>query len=516
MFTLCYAVCTQLLVCLSVIRVVYRPHQLFAALKGAAGGTPEKLLAAVSLLPDGRATAFDIDDGGDDDTANSERRRHFHYQPLLCNDLALLFYTVFSYELMFADDADIFTATSSTVAAVSITGTGTAGSEFSPLMSADNTRLLISVLRETLFRWCWTGSDGSPGAPVVAAGGDIPVVQRLLIGLVDKQHASNSFLVEENSCGGELLLLYQSLCHNEISDGAHLQPSELPLLSKVHVVVKLFNQLYERHCRFYRRQTHAEAAANEMLWLWPNTFFAGPTGAVVVVPTLSTPSTLSTGTGLLQVGVGTGAGTGAAAGRSDLRSLMSHDGSDERDILAYAAGYGPLVGSVSTSLEGIASTTGKVSFAAACLFKAVVIMLPQVIPFQRRVSVFECLLKHDRAADMRHSLSHRDGGGSAVEMMMQMMQIEQPFHSGPGIGLRVRRSHVLEDSFATLEADPVNRTRMKNRMQVEFVSEDGHRETGIDGGGLFKEFIDLFLKTAFDPATSHLFLPTTEQWLVSS
>ena len=48
----------------------------------------------------------------------------------------------------------------------------------------------------------------------------------------------------------------------------------------------------------------------------------------------------------------------------------------------------------------------------------------------------------------------------------------------------------------------------QGRVQVEFVG-----EAGIDGGGLFKEFIDSFLKAAFDPSLG-LFCASSSQLLV--
>ena len=47
---------------------------------------------------------------------------------------------------------------------------------------------------------------------------------------------------------------------------------------------------------------------------------------------------------------------------------------------------------------------------------------------------------------------------------------------------------------------------------MEFVSEQGLDEAGIDGGGLFKEFIDSFSKSAFSPSFG-LFVPTSHQLL---
>ena len=48
----------------------------------------------------------------------------------------------------------------------------------------------------------------------------------------------------------------------------------------------------------------------------------------------------------------------------------------------------------------------------------------------------------------------------------------------------------------------------QGRVQVEFIG-----EAGIDGGGLFKEFIDSFLKAAFDPSLG-LFCASSSQLLV--
>lgn len=41
--------------------------------------------------------------------------------------------------------------------------------------------------------------------------------------------------------------------------------------------------------------------------------------------------------------------------------------------------------------------------------------------------------------------------------------------------------------------------RLKSRFQVSFINELGVREAGIDGGGLFKDYIDTLAKHAFDP-----------------
>lgn len=51
---------------------------------------------------------------------------------------------------------------------------------------------------------------------------------------------------------------------------------------------------------------------------------------------------------------------------------------------------------------------------------------------------------------------------------------------------------------------------LKGRIQVTFVNQHGVEEAGIDGGGVFKEYMDLLTKRAFDPQYA-LFLATEDQ-----
>ena len=78
---------------------------------------------------------------------------------------------------------------------------------------------------------------------------------------------------------------------------------------------------------------------------------------------------------------------------------------------------------------------------------------------------------------------------------------------GGSVQVKVHRDSIVEDAFLGLRQAG---GRLKGRVQVEFMG-----EAGIDGGGLFKEFIDSFLKTAFNPALG-LFCPTSAQLLVPS
>lgn len=120
--------------------------------------------------------------------------------------------------------------------------------------------------------------------------------------------------------------------------------------------------------------------------------------------------------------------------------------------------------------------------------KLLLACVPQVIPFNKRVGIFQHLLEHDKRNPM-HS----------------------PFFHAPGNQVRVQRDNIVQDSFEALRYSPAQ--SIKGRLQIEFISTQGYAEAGIDGGGLFKEFIDLFTKSAFDPSLG-LFVSTSSQQLV--
>ncbi|KRT78249.1 hypothetical protein AMK59_6682 [Oryctes borbonicus] len=63
--------------------------------------------------------------------------------------------------------------------------------------------------------------------------------------------------------------------------------------------------------------------------------------------------------------------------------------------------------------------------------------------------------------------------------------------------ITVRRTHLYEDAFEKLSHR--NESDMRRRLRIQFINNVGLEEAGIDGGGLFKEFINEVLKTAFDP-----------------
>jgi hypothetical protein len=123
------------------------------------------------------------------------------------------------------------------------------------------------------------------------------------------------------------------------------------------------------------------------------------------------------------------------------------------------------------------------------MVKTILTFIPQVIPFNQRVQLLHALIEKD----------HHNYQDMTTTSFFQV-----PEH------IEIRRDHLIEDAVEKLY--PIGH-KMKSRIQIQFISAQGFAEAGIDGGGLFKEFMDSFAKTICDPAYG-LFIPTTSQQLV--
>ncbi|XP_058118357.1 ubiquitin-protein ligase E3C [Anopheles ziemanni] len=102
--------------------------------------------------------------------------------------------------------------------------------------------------------------------------------------------------------------------------------------------------------------------------------------------------------------------------------------------------------------------------------------IPFVVPFNTRVGVFQGLV----AADKLRTQGDLQG-----------------FLQGPSTQMTVRRSHLYEDAFDKLS--PTNEPDIRPKFRIEMVNSVGLREAGIDGGGVFREFLSELIKLAFDP-----------------
>ncbi|KAG5896718.1 hypothetical protein JTB14_014594 [Gonioctena quinquepunctata] len=74
----------------------------------------------------------------------------------------------------------------------------------------------------------------------------------------------------------------------------------------------------------------------------------------------------------------------------------------------------------------------------------------------------------------------------------------------------IRRTHIYEDAFEKISNK--SELDLKHKVRIQFINSVGLEEAGIDGGGIFKEFINEVLKTAFDPNRG-FFLMTADNTL---
>lgn len=100
--------------------------------------------------------------------------------------------------------------------------------------------------------------------------------------------------------------------------------------------------------------------------------------------------------------------------------------------------------------------------------------IPFVVPFEVRVEIFRQFIQMDR--DRLGIVDSR-----AVWLARQRA--------------RVRRGHVAEDGYDQLN---IPGGQLKGPIEITFVDKFGETEMGIDGGGLFKEFLTDVIKEAFD------------------
>ncbi|XP_015926212.1 ubiquitin-protein ligase E3C [Parasteatoda tepidariorum] len=114
---------------------------------------------------------------------------------------------------------------------------------------------------------------------------------------------------------------------------------------------------------------------------------------------------------------------------------------------------------------------------------------PFAIRFHDRFKIFQSLIVKDK----------HDNQGELLNFQM-----------GPLIRVTIRRNFIYEDasSALSLQSEP----NIKMRILVQLVNAVGLDEVGIDGGGLFREFMHELLKTCFDPNRG--FFKTTHDGLL--
>ncbi|KAL1129646.1 hypothetical protein AAG570_012591, partial [Ranatra chinensis] len=75
--------------------------------------------------------------------------------------------------------------------------------------------------------------------------------------------------------------------------------------------------------------------------------------------------------------------------------------------------------------------------------------------------------------------------------------------------VNIRRDYLYEDAFEKLSFDVV--PELKLPIRIHFTSSIGVEEPGVDGGGIFREFLTDLLRTAFDPSRGFFLLTNDNQ-----
>lgn len=96
---------------------------------------------------------------------------------------------------------------------------------------------------------------------------------------------------------------------------------------------------------------------------------------------------------------------------------------------------------------------------------------PFLVPFTSRVKIFTSQLAASR---------RRNGAPPAL-----------PRHR-----FKIRRNHILEDAFNQLSR--LSEEDLQGSIRITFVNEFGVEEAGIDGGGIYKDFMENITQAAFD------------------
>ncbi|KAI9194675.1 hypothetical protein LWI28_008103 [Acer negundo] len=96
---------------------------------------------------------------------------------------------------------------------------------------------------------------------------------------------------------------------------------------------------------------------------------------------------------------------------------------------------------------------------------------PFLVPFTSRVKIFHSKLGAVRQRHGSHGVFTRNR-------------------------FRIRRDHILEDAYSQMSA--LSEEDLQGAIRVSFVNELGVEEAGIDGGGIFKDFMENITRAAFD------------------
>lgn len=84
-----------------------------------------------------------------------------------------------------------------------------------------------------------------------------------------------------------------------------------------------------------------------------------------------------------------------------------------------------------------------------------------------------------------------------LQIFMMLLEEERNRHQ-EGFQITIRRECLFEDGFHAFQV--ISKTSLKSKLRVFYIDEFGMEEKGVDGGGIFKEFLNDICKIVFDPS----------------
>lgn len=90
-------------------------------------------------------------------------------------------------------------------------------------------------------------------------------------------------------------------------------------------------------------------------------------------------------------------------------------------------------------------------------------------------------------------------------LWLQSVRSSDPMQRMPRLMVTVHRESVFEDSLSLLK--DLSSVDLKSSLKISFIDEHGDREAGIDGGGLFKDFMECLLRVCHSDAETTLHVP---------
>lgn len=120
------------------------------------------------------------------------------------------------------------------------------------------------------------------------------------------------------------------------------------------------------------------------------------------------------------------------------------------------------------------------------------------IPFEVRVEIFRAFIRYAQRSLQRLEFNNADQRMRSILHRSNdklRLGIDRYSRSSPKYATTIRRHKVAEDGYAQLNAIGAG---MKGTVAITFVDQWGQEEAGIDGGGVFKEFLTSLSSEVFN------------------